>query len=121
MKVNYESRRSLQRLEREKDKAQKESDAFPSTKGRHDFQYSVFAVGAHSKIIAGFSTTDDHSIGELSHFPHVVSQTMELCPGIGEMLDDALYSNRNACSILDAYGIVPYFLPKTNVSSAVEY
>ncbi|MCL4336080.1 MAG: hypothetical protein M1344_02475 [Candidatus Thermoplasmatota archaeon] len=70
----------------------------------------------HSKIIAGFSTADDHSIGELSHFPHVVSQTMELCPGIDEMLGNALYSNRNACSIMDAYGIVPYFLPKTNAT-----
>ncbi|MCL4329036.1 MAG: hypothetical protein M1410_05595, partial [Candidatus Thermoplasmatota archaeon] len=63
MKANYESRRSRQRLGREKDKTQKESDAFPSTRGRHDFQYSVLAAGVHSKIIAGFSTADDHSIG----------------------------------------------------------
>ncbi len=116
MKANYESRRSLQRLGREKDKTQKESDAFPSTRGRHDFQYSVLAAGVHSKIIAGFSTADDHSIGEFSHFPHVMSQTMELCPGIDEMLGNALYSNRNACSIMDAYAIVPYFLPKTNAT-----
>ena len=63
MKVNYESRRSMQRLEREKHNDDKEkSDAFPSTKGRHDFQYSVFATVVHTKIIAGFSATDDHSI-----------------------------------------------------------
>ena len=118
MKVNYESKRSLQRTERgqRKDHGKEKSDAFPSTKGRHDFQYSVLAAGVHTKMIAGFSTTDDHSIGELSHFPHIMSQTIEMCPQMNEMLGDALYANRNVCSITQSNGIDQYFLSKTNAS-----
>ncbi len=92
------------------------SDAFPSTKGKLDFQYSVFAAGVHTKMIAGFSTTGDHSIGELSHFPHIMSQTLDLAPQMDEMLGDSLYSNRKMCSITRGYGMDLYFLPKTNAS-----
>ncbi len=116
MKVNYESKRSQQRIEKEKNKDKRESDAFPHTKGKHDFQYSSFSVGVHTKMISGFSTTDDHSIGELSMFPDIMAQTVELCPQIEVMLGDALYSNRKICSITNAYGIKPYFLPKTNAT-----
>ncbi|EQD51190.1 hypothetical protein B1A_13157, partial [mine drainage metagenome] len=116
MKVNYESKRSQQRIEKEKNKDMKDSDAFPHTKGKHDFQYSSFSVGVHAKIIAGLYTTDDHSIGELSMFPSIMAQTVNLCPQIDVMLGDALYSNRKICSIADEYGIKPYFLPKTNAT-----
>ena len=118
MKVNYESKRSMQRQEKEKHTGndKEKSDAFPSTKGKHDFQYSSFAAGVHTKIIAGFVTTDDHSIGELTMFPGIMSQTMDLAPKIEEMLGDALYSARNILSITEKYGIDPYFLPKTNAT-----
>lgn len=117
MKVNYESKMNMQHLEREKHKDNKEkSDAFPSTRGKHDFQYSSFAAGVHTKMIVGFSITDDHSIGELSHFPSIMSHIMDLAPGIEEMLGDALYSNRNVCSITLRYGIDQCFFPKTNAS-----
>ncbi|EQD26055.1 hypothetical protein B2A_15797, partial [mine drainage metagenome] len=43
MKVNYESKRSQQRIEKEKNKDMKDPDAFPYTKGKHDFQYSSFS------------------------------------------------------------------------------
>ncbi len=111
MKINYETRRREQR-----EKKGNKSDAFPHTRGKHDFQYSVFSTGIHTKIIAGFSSTDDHSIGELSHFPTVMAQTAEMCPSREVMLGDALYSSRNACSTLDSYGVRPYFLPKSNVT-----
>ncbi len=87
----------------------------PHTRGKHDFQYSVFSTGIHTKIIAGLSTTEDHSIGKLSHFPTVMAQTAEICPRMEEMLGHALYSSRNACSTVDSYGVRPYFLPKSNV------
>ena len=118
MKVNYESKRNFQRQEKEKHKAddKEKSDTVPSTKGKHDFQYSSFAAGVHTKMITGFETTDDHSIGELSLYPGIMSQTMDLAPGIGEMLGDALYSNRKMCSTTQGYGIDQYFLPKTNAS-----
>jgi transposase len=66
MKVNYETKRSQQRIEKDKNKDLKEPDAFPHTGGKHDFQYSSF--GVNTKIISGFYTTDDHSIGELPMF-----------------------------------------------------
>ncbi len=115
MKVNYESRRRRQRSEKD-DEGKKGLDAFPSTEGKHDLQYSVFAVDVHSKIISGFSTTDDHSIGELSHFPSVMSQTVDICLDIETMLGDSLYANRNACALTDSYGITPHFLPKSNAT-----
>ncbi|MHB8395608.1 MAG: transposase [Thermoplasmataceae archaeon] len=116
MKVNYESKRSQQKMEREKGRDKKDSDAFPHTMGKHDFQYSSFSVGVHTKIISGFSTTDDHSTGELSPFPDVMAQTVGLYPQMEVMLGDALYSNRKICSIVDGYGITPYFLPKANAT-----
>jgi transposase len=116
MKVNYESKRSQQRIEKEKNKGIKESDAFPHTIGKRDFQYSSFLVGIHTKIISGYFTTDDHSIGELSMFPDIMAQTVYLCPQISVMLGDALYSNRKICSIIEEYGITPYFLPRTNAT-----
>ena len=115
MKVNYESRRSQQRIDKEKNRDMK-SDAFPHTEGKHDFQYSSFSVGVHTKIISGLFTTDDHSVGELSMFPEIMEQTVKMCPQIEIMLGDALYSNRKICSITEDYGIKPYFLPKTNAT-----
>ena len=61
-------------------------------------------------------TTDDHSIGELSMFPDIMEQTIDMCPQMEMMLGDALYSNRKICSITEGYGITPYFLPKTNAT-----
>ena len=92
------------------------SDAFPHTEGKHDFQYSSFSEGVHTKIISGLYTTDDHSVGELSMFPDIMAQTVKMCPQIEIMLGDALYSNRKICSITEEYGITPYFLPKTNAT-----
>ncbi len=118
MKVNYESKRSQQRIERSKhhDQGKKESDAFPHSGKKHDFQYSVFATGVHTKIIAGFESSDDHTIGELSYFPEIIENTARLCPDMEEMLGDALYANRKICSITESYGINGYFMPKTNAS-----
>ena len=113
MKVNYETRRSQQRIDKEKNKDMK-SDAFPHTEGKHDFQHSSFSSGVHTKIISGLYTTDDHSVGELSMFPDIMTQTIDMCPQIEIMLGDALYSNRKICSITEGYGMTPYFLPKTN-------
>ena len=41
---------------------------------------------------------------------------LSLLPQMNEILGDALYSNRNVCSITQGYGIDQYFLPKTNAS-----
>ncbi len=108
-KMNYESVRSEQRR-KEEDSA----SSFPSSSSRHDFQYTVSSVGVHTKIYAGFATTDDHSIGELSFFPSVVSQTHTNCPSMETMMGDSLYATRQACAMVAGYGARPYFLPKSN-------
>ncbi|MHB1470174.1 MAG: transposase [Thermoplasmataceae archaeon] len=114
MRVNYESRRGQQRIEIERNKDKRESDAFPHTTGKHDFQYSSFSVDFHTKMISGFFTPNDYKIEELSLFPGIMTQTFNLCPQIEVMLGDALYSNMRIYSIADKYGIKPYFFPKTN-------
>ena len=114
VKVNYESRRAEQRKER-KDGKEKEQPLFPgSTVRKHDFQYLVLTAGVHTKIISAFSSTDDHSIGELSHFPSLMDTTALNCPSMDTMLGDGLYAARTICAVTEKHGVTPYFLPKSN-------
>ena len=124
MKVNYESKRAEQRKQKQtkasKDKetsqetGKEHDDAFPGKK--HDFQYSVFTIGATTKIIGGFATTDDHSHGELSFFREVVEETLCNCPRFDTLYGDGIYANRVTCALLEEPVITPYFLPKSNVT-----
>jgi len=111
-KVNYESVRSEQRS-RKKKGDDDPTGSFPSSSSRHDFQYTVSSVGVHTKMYAGFRTTDDHSVGEFSFFPSVIAQARTNCPSMEAMLGDSLYAARQACAIVAGYGARPYFLPKT--------
>jgi hypothetical protein len=90
------------------------SDDFPHSKDKHDFPYSVLSMEMHKKIIAGLLSTNDHSLGELSHFPTVLAQTAEMCPSMEVMLDDTLYSSRSVCSIVDFYAATSHFFPRRN-------
>ena len=109
-RVNYESRRAEQRK-----REGREHVLFPSsTPGKHDFQYLVLTAGVHTKVISALSSTDDHSIGELSHFPAVMEMTASNCPAVDTLLGDRLYAARNICSVVEKYGVTPYFLPKSN-------
>lgn len=113
MKVSYESKRVEQRREKKPAEGQEYIDAFPGTK--HDFQYSVMSIGLTTKIFGGFSTSDDHSRGELSHFQDVIEQTLNNCPNFKELDADGLYANRVVCATLEENNITPYLLPKSNV------
>jgi transposase len=114
MKVNYEAKRAQQRSRGELDKTKERIDAFPGKK--RDFQYSVLSVGVASKIIGGFSTTDDHSLGELSLFRGVVEDTLGNCPAFDTLCGDGLYANRVVCALLQEYAIAPFLLPRSNVT-----
>ncbi len=114
VKVNYESRRSEQRKER-KEESGRELSLFPdSTVRKHDFQYLALTAGVHTKVISAFTSTDDHSIGELSHFPSLMDTTALNCPSMDTMLGDGLYAARTVCAVTEQYGVMPYFLPKSN-------
>jgi hypothetical protein len=104
-KVNYESVRFEQRREKEDS-----TGSWPSS--RHDFQYMVSSAGVHTKVVAGFRSTGDHSVGELSMFPSVLSQTRINCPGMDTVVGDALYTTRNACSMLVQCGGKAILLPQ---------
>ena len=115
MKVNYESKRTEQRREREKEEGtQEKADSFPGEK--HDFQYSVLSIGLTTKVYGGFSTTDDHTLGELWHFERVMNQVLNNCPKFDTLAADGLYANRIVCAFLEEHGITPYLLPKSNVT-----
>lgn len=118
MKINYESKRAEQHKEngdaKKNGNVNEVSDKFPGKK--HDFQYSVMSIGLTTKIFAGFSTTDDHTMGELSHFSNVMEQTFSNCPSFDTLAADGLYANRVVCALLEEHGITPYLLPKSNVT-----
>lgn len=114
IKINYESRRSAQH--REEAARNIETDAFPKSGTKHNFQYSVLGAGVSTKIIAGFSTTGDHSIGELSHFPSVMQQIFDNCPQMDAIHGDGLYAARTIVGIVSRYDVIPYFLPKSNAT-----
>ena len=107
VKVNYESRRSEQRKER-KEESGRELSLFPaSTVRKHDFQYLALTAGVHTKVISAFTSTDDHGIGELSHFPSLMAETALNCPSMGTMLGDGLYAARTVCAVTEQYGVTP--------------
>jgi len=108
MKVNYERKRSEQR---KKGKKKESSGAWPSRK--HDFQYAVIAAGMHTKIISGFSSTDDHHVGELRHFPDVLRQAHTNSPKLAIVVGDTLYANRSVCAQVCNYGAALYSLPRS--------
>ena len=73
-------------------------------------------AGVHTKIISAFSSTDDHSISELSHFPSPADMTASNCPSIDIVLGDGLYAARTICAVAEKDDVTPYFLPKSNSS-----
>lgn len=115
-KVNYESVRSEQRRKKEEDDSSPSSTGWPSSSTRSDFQYTVESVGVHTKLVAGFETTSDHSVGELSMFPSVLSQTRINCPRMDAVLGDALHATRDNCSLVAQYRARPYFFPRVNAT-----
>lgn len=115
-KINYESKRAEQRKDHEKkdgtEHNSKIMNAWPGK--RKDFQYSVLSGGIHTKVIGGFSTTGDHSIGELTQFPAAMKQTAKNAPSLEIVLGDRLYANRPVCKLVGSYGTTLFSLPKLN-------
>jgi transposase len=117
MKVNYETKRSEQREKREGRTDSSEAENYmPVQDKKHDFQYSVLSVGVHTKMIAGFSTVDNHMVGELSQAPTVVEDTAQNVPDFKEVLGDTLYANRKFCGLVASYGAALYSIPKSNAN-----
>lgn len=117
MKVNYESKRSDQRKVKKSVNAKQEiTTAWPKTERKSDFQYSVLSCGIHTKVIAGFSTTGNRHIGELSHAPDVIRQTHRNAPNFKVLLGDTLYAKRTVCRITASYNVALYSIPQSNAT-----
>jgi transposase len=117
MKINYETKRADQRKKKNNvSAAQEVTTAWPTTKKKGDFQYSVISAGIHTKIIAGFATTGDHHIGELSQFNNVMKQAHKNAPRMKIMLGDGLYANRPVCRTVSCYSVALYSVPKSNAT-----
>ena len=112
MKVNYETERSKQR----NDKTENTQGITMSWPTKKDFQYSVLSVGIHTKVIAGFSTSEDHSVGELTQAYDVIQRTPKNMPNLGIVVGDTLYANRPFCQTVYFCGAALYSLPKSNVT-----
>ena len=100
MKVNYESKRSQQRMEKEKNKDGKESDAFPYTKGKHDFQYSSFSTGVHTKIISGYNGTYRKYVPKDGDdaWRHTIFQQEDLFH-CGRIRHNTIFPSKDKCNI----------------------
>lgn len=115
MKINYESKRADQRKKKVGVKATQEViTTWPTTKKKGDFQYSVLSCGIHTKIIAGFSTTGNHHVGELSQAPDVMKQTTKNVPNLSIVVGDGLYANRPFCQLVFLCNAALYSIPKSN-------
>lgn len=73
-------------------------------------------MGVHTKIIAGFSTVDNHKIGELAQAAVAVEQTVQNVPNFALMLGDTLYANKPFCALIESCNAALYSLPKSNVT-----
>jgi transposase len=115
MKVNYESKRANQRRKKAVKASQEVITAWPiTTEKRKDFQYSVLSCGRHTKVIAGFSTSENHHVSELSRFNDVVNETRKNAPRFKVLLGDTLYANRKVCKITASCNIALYSIPRSN-------
>ena len=115
-KTNYESVRSEQRKKEAANSSSSSASSSSWPSSRSDFQYTVESVGVHTKLVAGFETTSDHSVGELSMFPGVLSQTRINCPRMDAVLGDALHATRDNCALVSQYGARPCFFPRVNAT-----
>jgi len=116
-KINYETIRSEQRQNEENNAEMK--GEWPESK-KHDFQTTVIGAGVHTKIISGFSSTDDHNIGELSHLPNVLFQSSLNVPNMKIGLGDGLYAKRPVCKLMESYGYKFYALPARNATMKIK-
>ena len=115
MKINYESKRTDQRKKKVGVKTTQEViTTWPTTQKKGDFQYSVLSCGIHTKIIAGFSTTGNHHVGELSQAPDVMKQTSKNVPNLSIVVGDGLYANRPFCQLVYLCNAALYSIPKSN-------
>lgn len=81
---------------------------------KHDYVYKLAVIGTEYKLLAGWISTTDHSLGETTLFPGVMTQTVENHPDAEMMLGDGAFGNRPICKLVGSYGLILRALPHRN-------
>jgi transposase len=122
-KENYAEKRQKQNARR-KGKESKggvddvPTDAFPSSDlgGTRRFTYALLGIGVQHKLISGIVVNPGLSIGETTMFPEAFHQTLSSHPGTEIALGDGIFAARWITNLVWGNHIVPYFLPRRNVT-----
>ena len=122
-KQNYADKRQKQNSKKSKKKSQpanddQKDDSFPivDSASNRGFSYCVMGVGVRHKLISGISVSPDHSIGETTLFPDAYYQTIKNYPNLENVLGDGIYACRWITDLVSKSNVIPYFLPKSNVT-----
>ena len=122
-KENYADKRQKQNSKKNNKKSgdskdEPLDDSFPKSKktGKKGFSYCVMGIGVNYKLIAGMAISPDHSIGETTMFPEVFQQTQSYHPNMEVSLGDGIYGARWIVDLVSRNNMLPYFLPRSNVT-----
>ena len=120
-KENYAAKRQKQNSNKNNKKTKTESckqknDSFPKSDTKKGFSYCVMGVGIQHKLISGLAISPNHSIGETTMFPEVYNQTLMSHPTLKNALGDGIYGVRWIIDLVSKNNVVPYFLPRSNVT-----
>jgi transposase len=122
-KENYADKRQKQNSKKSQMKSQPANDdqiddSFPmaNSTSKMGFSYCVMGVGVRYKLISGMSVCPDHSIGETTMFPEAYYQTLQNYPNLENALGDGIYGVRWITDIVSKSNVIPYFLPRSNVT-----
>lgn len=113
IKQNYARDREMQRKKQPKEG----NDAFPRSAftSKHDYVYKEAMIGVKYKLIAGWVSTTDHTIGETTLFPRVFGQAINNHPDMNMILGDGIFGVRWICKLVGKHNVSPRFLPRRNV------
>jgi len=120
-KENYAARRQKQSSKKKRNTKTSSNngpkDTFPkSASSNRAFTYSVLGIGVRYKLISGMVISPNYSIGETSMFPVVFQQTHAAYPNMERALGDGIYGCRKAVDTVFNSGVLPFFLPRSNVT-----
>ena len=122
-KENYADKRQKQNSKKNQKKSKSSNDdqsydSFPITNltSNRGFSYCVMGIGVQYKLISGISVSPDHSVGETTMFPEAYFQTLQSYPNLENVLGDGIYASRWITDLVSKTHLIPYFLPKSNVT-----
>lgn len=78
--------------------------------------FAVAGIGTTFKLFAGWRSTEDAAVAEVSLFPDVARQMKAHHPRIAAVVGDGIYAGRPQCRIVGELGAVPRFLPRRNAT-----